>query len=251
MATMPTRAENLQEIVSNILKQVDFFYIFLDNFEFVPNFMSRESKIIIRRSQEEGNLHAAGRLLELKTFKNPSVAVVVDDDIKYPENYVSTMVEHLAVTHGNAIVGVLGRSFQSPYRSYISDVVEHPFSEGLAISTVVDEVGVGTCAFLTEVMDVDVRSWTHVDANDIQLAIEGEKRGLRRICVQRPNGWLQPYSLNQPDSLSLRVFTDHSRHSALMQSLISMRKAISTSSALTERHRSKRTDFAYLPFIAF
>jgi hypothetical protein len=246
MATMPTRAETLKDMFYSILPQVDLFYIFLDNFEDVPTFLAHESKVVISRSQEKGNFHAAGRFLALEALEIPSVALIVDDDIRYPENYVSTMVENLAVAHGEAIVGVLGRSFRSPYRSYVADAVNYHFAQALTTQTVVDEVGVGTCAFLTEVMNVNVRKWTCVDANDIQLAIEGEKRGLPRICVQRPDGWLRPYSTNQPDSLSVKTLADHSRHSALMRSLISMRSAMPTSSPVTKQSLRTKGDLACL-----
>ena len=45
MATMPSREENLKEVLPEILNQVDFLYIYLDKYEYIPTFLHEFPKI--------------------------------------------------------------------------------------------------------------------------------------------------------------------------------------------------------------
>jgi len=232
---MPTRSETFQKVVYSILPQVDFFYVFLDNFDDVPSFIKCEDKIVINSSREKGELHSSGRFLPLNSINTPSVLIMIDDDIEYPENYVSVLVENLAILSGNAVVGVHGRRFRPPYQSYVTDTTCADFWDAQTVQTTVDEIGSGTCAFLSDTMNFNVREWAHHDANDIQLAIEAQNRGIPRICVKRPHGWLRPYATNQADSLWIKTKADSSRQTALMRSLMLTEPRNGASSIVMER----------------
>ena len=220
MATMPSRADTFKKVVEKMLPQVDLLYIFLDNFIEIPEFLLNNNKIRVNSSQEASELHSSGRFLPIKTLKKSSVLINIDDDIIYPDNYVSVLVDALAAYSGRAIVGVHARNFLPPYASYIEDVKVFHFTQPLAEDTPVDELGSGTCAFLSNVMNFGVNEWVYPDANDIQLALEAQKRGLPRICVKRPSEWLLPYAEGQSDSNWLKTQADCSRQTVLMRSLM-------------------------------
>jgi hypothetical protein len=219
IATMPSRAETFRMVVERILPQVDQLFVFLDSFDHVPEFLSNNDKIQIARSQDVGDLHAAGRFLVLQSLKSPSVVIVVDDDIEYPRNYVSRLVACLVAHSGAAVVGVHGGQFLPPYQSYITDALRHHFASALKRDMQVDELGCGTCAFLSEALDFDVRAWPYYDANDLQIAMEAKKRGLPLVCIKRRRSWLRPYAEFQTDSNWTKTLADPSRKSALMRIL--------------------------------
>jgi hypothetical protein len=220
IATMPSRLNTFKLVMDRILPQVDLCFVFLDNFNEIPSFLRDQRKIKIYLSQHEGELHTSGRYLALKDLDTPSIVLFIDDDILYPHDYISTLVKRLGALSRDAIVGVHGRKFKPPYASYIEDVDSYHFAQELMSNTEVDELGGGTCAFLSNAMDFDVREWVYTDACDIQLAIEAQKRGIRRICIKRPRGWLSPLTEDQPDSCWTKTKADPSRQTSLMRSLI-------------------------------
>ena len=209
--------------MERILPQVDLCYVFLDNFQETPSFLQQHKKIKIYRSQQEGDLHGAGKFLCLKALRRPSIISFVDDDIEYPADYLSSLVKHLADLASDAIVGVHGRNFKPPFASYVEDVKCYHFPDELTSNTEVDELGTGTCAYFSKAVEFDVRNWAYTDACDIQLAVEAQKRGIRRICIKRPQDWLSPYGENQPDSCWTKTKADSSRQTLMMRSLLADR----------------------------
>jgi hypothetical protein len=219
---MPSRAETFEKVVDRILPQVDLLYVFLDNFSEIPRFLREEPKIVVNRSQEVGDFHAAGRCLALEALRHPSIVILIDDDILYPKDYVHKLVQALAEFNGEVIVGVHGRIFFPPYESYLQDVVSFHFAGALKHHTIVDELGAGTCAFLSSVITFNVREWERHDANDISHAIEAQKQGVQRVCIKRRKRWLAPYAQDQKGSLWATTRKDPSHKSALMRRLIEL-----------------------------
>jgi hypothetical protein len=146
----------------------------------------------------------------------------VDDDIIYPGDYVERLANVVQQYNGKALVGVHGRIFMPPHRSYVRDALAIHFASGLARHSQMHELGGGTCAFLSERFQVDPFSWERTDMNDINTAIEAEKRGMPRIAVARPARWLKPYSQNQPDSIWAKTRADDSEQSRGMRVLLGL-----------------------------
>ena len=117
IATMPSRLGTFPTVVARLLPQVDKLFVFLDNFDATPQpFLLAGTPRYHPLAGGRGNLHCNGRFLPLKDLAGPSVVVVVDDDIQYPRNYVSRLINGLAAASGRAVVGVHGRVFKPPYR---------------------------------------------------------------------------------------------------------------------------------------
>jgi hypothetical protein len=221
IATMPNRAESFAEVVPRLLPQVDRLFVYLDGFDTQPSVVEGQCKIVVFRAEECGNLHASSRLLPLTFLDRPSILVPFDDDILYPADYVARLVEGLAARGGRAIVGFHANCFRPPYQSYIRDRVCFNFKESLEIDTEVDELGIGTCAFLSELFSVDPRTFPHVNKDDIILAIEAKRRGLPRIALHRSSGWLPKYPKPQGESLWARTRKNESVETHLLAQLIS------------------------------
>lgn len=221
IATMPSRAETFQRVVERISPQVDRMFVFLDGFDAVPsNLIGREGVTIARSQECRSGLHAAGRFLVLATIETPSVVVSVDDDIDYPRDYVDRLVAALARTGGRAVVGVHGGRFRPPYRNILTDVERFHFARRLLRRTRVDELGSGTCAFLSEVLSFDVDGWRTGVANDLLLAMEAKARGLPLVCIPRRRGWLTPLDEDQADGIWTATRRDPTEKTLLMRELM-------------------------------
>ena len=222
IATMASRVETFQQVLPVIHAQVDHVFVYLDGYDAVPGFLQDFDRISVYRAEEVGDLHCSSRFLCLQHLDTPTVVVSVDDDIIYPPDYVDRLVEALHQAEGLALVGVHGRIFRPPHRSYVHDAAAFQFAQELVKPTHVHELGMGTSAFVSSQFDIDPRQWDRFDMDDIVAAIEAQRRGLPRIAVARPAGWMKVLARRQPDSLWMKAQMDDTEHSRRMRALLGL-----------------------------
>lgn len=222
IATMASREATFRKVLPVIHAQVDHVYIYLDGYSAPPSFLEGLERISVHHAEDVGNLHASSRFLCLQCLANPTVVVMVDDDLIYPPDYVHRLVEGLHQLEGRAIVGVHGRIFMPPYRSYVRDAAPLHFAHGLVQPRQVHELGTGTCAFISSHFDVDPGEWDRNDMDDIIVATEAQRRGLPRVAMARAAGWLKAHAESQPDSLWARTKADDTEQSRRMRALLGL-----------------------------
>ncbi len=222
MATMPSRLAGLEQVLASILPQVSRLFLYLDHFESVPDFLQDNPKITLFRAEECGDRHASSRFLALGHLQKPCLLFLVDDDILYPPDYTATLAAVLAEMGGTVIAGVHGRIFTPPHKSYVRDAMFFNFAAPLPQNVDVHELGAGTCAFVSNLLPLDILSWPSPLMDDLLLSIEAQKRFIRRIAVKREEGWLRPITSNQPDSLWHKTRQDDRVQSRFMRLLLKM-----------------------------
>lgn len=219
IATMASRVETFRKVLPVIHAQVDHVSVYLDGYTAPPAFLENVDRITVRRA---GDLHASSRFLSLRDLNSPTVVVIVDDDIIYPSDYVDRLVAALQRFEGEAVVGVFGRVFFPPHESYVRDARAAHFEAELPHYQFVHELGTGTCAFVSSNLEIDPTEWGRYDMDDINVAIEAQRRRLPRIAVARQRGWLKAHSERQPDSLWVKAKADDSEHSRRMRTLLGL-----------------------------
>jgi hypothetical protein len=222
IATMASRVESFRKVLPVIHAQVDHVFIYLDGYTAPPSFLEGLDRISVRHAEDVGNLHASSRFLCLQHLATPAVVVIADDDLIYPPDYVHRLTDALHQLEGRAIIGVHGRIFIPPHRSYVRDAAPLHFAHGLAQPRQVHELGTGTCAFVSSHFAVDPREWDRNDMDDIIVATEAQRRGLPRIALPRAAGWLKAYAESQPDSLWARTKLDDAEQTRRMRALLGL-----------------------------
>ncbi len=222
IATMASRAETFKLVLPAIHAQVDQVFVYLDGYGALPSFLNDFARVSAFRAEEVGDLHCSSRFLCLRDLAVPTVVVPVDDDIGYPPDYVDRLVGALEQVEGKAVVGVHGRVFMPPHRSYVHDATAFQFAQELVQSRRVHEVGVGTSAFVSDRLDLDPRGWDRTDMDDIVVAMEAQRRGLPRIIVARQANWMKVLGMRQPDSLWLRTQKDDAEQRRRMRALLAL-----------------------------
>jgi len=218
IATLASRVETFQAVLPVIHAQVEHVFVYLDGYSTPPVFLERFDRLTVCRAE----LHASSRFLCLQELSGPTVVVVVDDDIIYPQDYVDRLVKALQRLDGQAIVGVHGRIFLPPHQSYVNHALFIGYARELAEPTHVHELGTGTCAFISSNFVVDPRDWRRYDMDDIIVAIEAQRRGLPRVSVARRARWLARNARPQSDSLWDKTLIDDSEQSRQMRTLLSL-----------------------------
>lgn len=218
MATMPSRRAQAKLAIASFLGQVDRLFLFLDRFETPVDI--RHPKIVVLRSQDFGDLRANGKLLGLTMCSGPSWYLTVDDDLKYPEDYVERMTAQLSALPRKTVLGVHGSRLKPPVQSYRDDR-ESIHRAVLRIEhEPVDIIGTDSALFHTDVLKFDVRDWSTVNMVDLNFAIECAKRGLDRKLATRRRFWVEALSENQPDSIYMALKKDDSRQTRLANELL-------------------------------
>lgn len=220
IATMPSRIEGFEKVVAAISPQVDHMFVYLDGFADVPAFLRHHRNITVRRAEKLGNLHASSRFLCLQELRQPSPVFTIDDDIAYPPDYIAVLSGLIEKVQGKALIGLHGRIYLPPHRSYVTDAMCVHFAGEQKQARHVHELGCGTLGFLSTSLPIDPRNWPRTDMDDIFIAIEAQKLGLPRISIPRPQGWLKPYAENQEDSLWVRTQKDDRAQSEAMRTLL-------------------------------
>jgi hypothetical protein len=220
IATMASRVETFQKVLPAIHSQVDHVFIYLDGYSTPPGFLATFDRITVRIAGELRDLHANSRYLCLEELKVATIVAVVDDDIIYPPDYIDRLVSELQRVEGQAIVGVHGRIFVPPHQSYARDVMTYHFNRALPNPYNVHELGGGTSAFVSSSFNINPKDWGRTDMADIDVAIEAQRRGLRRVAIRRAAGWLTPFAERQTDSLWTSTLKDDTEQTRRMCTLL-------------------------------
>jgi GT2 family glycosyltransferase len=218
MATMRSRHATFSEALASILPQVDRLFLFLDGLERAA--IVHHPKIVPLHSHIQGELGAGGKLLGLTMCNPGDLYLTVDDDIRYPADYVARMRSHLEATRGQAVFGVHGSVLKPNLASYLLDRQVAQRSHGRERPSRVDILGTDGAIFSTARLSFDVRDWEHRNMVDLQFARECAERGIQRFTVARPSGWLEELEIDQPDSIARALNADDSVQTRLAQDFL-------------------------------
>ena len=231
IATMPSRSATLMRAIESILPQVDRLYVFYDRFTALPPMT--DARIVSLRSQEHGDLRAAGKFLGLLLCREPAVYFSIDDDIVYPPDYVGRMSAFLRSLPKPSIAGVHASFLKPGLTSYARDRLVADRMAGVRNPLIADVLGTDSVGFDTSTLAFDVRTWPYLNMVDLQFALAAARAGVERCVIPRRQKWLLSLERDQPDSISLALRRDDSRQTALAQELI---RIAPRSSKLPTRH---------------
>lgn len=117
---------------------------------------------------------------------------LIDDDIIYPDDYVTRMCAHAAQLGARTVLGVHGVTYRPWFfGSRHGRRVRH-FGSALAGYEPVDALGTGTVVVDADALPSFAAMQTAAGFVDVRFARLCAERGLRRVCVPRDAGWLQP-----------------------------------------------------------
>jgi hypothetical protein len=220
MATMPSRAVTFRTALASVMPQVDCLYLYLDGHTDVPDAAKGDPRIVPILSRDIPDLHGRGKFLPLEIETGAFFYVGVDDDIRYPADYVASLRSGLRGHQERAVVGYHGTILTRPFVRYTRDRTVFHFAEKLVEQRVVDILGDGTAMFFTGALPFNFRSWRYVNMSSLHLAIEASRAKIPRICLQRGDGFLVALQENQPDSCFADLSRNDDRQTLLARELL-------------------------------
>lgn len=189
ICTYPLREKTLPLVLESILPQVDHINICLNNYQVIPNILKNNSKISAIIPNKD--YRDVGKFITHEFCKDDDI-FYIDDDIIYPNDYVSRYLKirkHFDAL--NPIIGLHGTIYPDVYNGDVRSRVVFSFTKSLAENRVVNQLGTGTIyckGFQVPTLSFMEGSQKFVD---VRFATHSLQHSWPMICVERENSWLR------------------------------------------------------------
>ena len=187
MACVKERMGTLKKVVNSLTSQCDHLNVYLNDFEEVPKFLSKKN-ITIFDGKKLGDIGDIGK------FYAPQAngyIFTVDDDLIYPPDYVSTMINKIEQYNRKCCVGVHGVILNTPMVNYYKSRKCFHYKMAQAQDIGVHVLGTGTLAYHSDTIQVCKEHFSSPNMADIWFAILAQKKKVGLKCVARPAGWIK------------------------------------------------------------
>jgi len=193
MATMPNRLANLPIVINSIIDQVHHLNVYLNGFSSVPDCLNNR-KISFEMSKDIGD---AGKFFWSDKVKG--YYFTIDDDIIYPPDYGSTLVDGIEKRQRKAVVGMHGDIYGDHIKHFGCFIRSVHFRNEVRQDTPVCILGTGVCAYHTNTLKLSPDFFLKPNIADIWFTIACTRQGIPRIVLAHHAGKMQ--SLPTPTNL--------------------------------------------------
>lgn len=189
IASFPDRIKSLNITILSLINQVDYIYVYLNDYTYIPDFLNHHKIIAILSKNGLGNLRDNGKFYFINQIKN-SFIFTADDDLIYPEDYVSRMIEEIERHDRKVVVGVHGVIFPLNNFSLLSQrKVVHFKNESKAMF--VDLLGTGTTAWHSDTLNIDLNEFKITGIADLWFSRIANIQYIPLISISRPSNWIR------------------------------------------------------------
>lgn len=183
LATFHKREHTLYEVLGYLTNQtmpLDVIRIYANDFE--PNINHPNVEVYTKGE----DITDRGKFF----FHEPNdeVYLSVDDDLKYPPDYVEVTLDYLEQYEG--IVTYHGRKLKGVGRHFYSGHETHHFKFQTGVTTRVDVPGTGCSAFYSEDFTPNVLEYEHDKMVDVLIGLEAAKQNVPITCIKHKSNWI-------------------------------------------------------------
>ena len=244
VVSFPIREEQFKLVVKDILPQVDKLQVYLNNYDSIPSFLVNDKITVFLGVDAAGDIADNGKIYEIDKFYG--FHFTIDDDIKYPSDYVSVLKESLELNCYKCIVGVHGSDilydqFEHYYQEKSRRV--YGYNKSLRENREVNILGTGTVAYHTSDFRPDFSEVNKVFMLDIFFAIQANRKKLPLICIKRNADWLTDYE-TEKESRIYQGFKTNDKDQTKLIIDFPLRKLIQIDFPLTAQKTIKKHELA-------
>ncbi len=204
MASFPARKEKMLATIDSIAPHVDKLYLYLNNYDTVPEELSKYSNITtVLGVNAAGDLRDNGKIYPFKVFDIRGYCFLIDDDIVYPVSYFNELANKVDYYHRKAVVGVHGVIFAKPFVNYFENRTVFHFKHENLRDVVVNQLGTGALCFHSSTLKPDLDKYLATGMADVFFAIQAKEQGIPLVCVSHPAQWLMPLDIEIEDNANL------------------------------------------------
>ena len=191
VASIPSREASLQHVVERLLPQARRIGVYLNGYDRVPRFLRRR-RIVVARSQDQGDLRDNGKFFFLSRSDSRYYATV-DDDLIYPHDYLQRLVACLNEAEQRAAVGVHGAIYPSPIGELFDPRYLFHFADPTPHVMPVHLLGTGTALFDQSDWKLDSSEFGRPGMADVWFAAAAAKRNAGLFVTRRIRNWVSEF----------------------------------------------------------
>ena len=231
LASIPSRVDSLQQVVSALLPQVTELGVYLNNWDEVPEFL-KHSKIRVARSQDHGDVRDNGKFFWVEKT-NARFYATVDDDILYPADYIAQLIRHQQKLGGTYAVGVHGTIYPNPVVKLLRSRSLLHFMDANNAFIPVDLLGTGTLLFERNYWQLKYEELGTPGMADVWFGVAAKKRDFGLWVIPRQAGWMSP--IEQDEEAPNNLFREGRRDDFVQVQALKEAGVGSTRRSLLER----------------
>jgi hypothetical protein len=180
--------------------------------------------IVYNNSNEAHDYTDNAKFHALTLFNEPVYYFSCDDDILYPSDYVSTMVE--AIERTGTIVTHHGRELLGLDRNYYRGHKGFRCLDDNNTEQIIDVAGTGVTAFRTDYFNpTEIYKATDKRMSDLVFSLEAAQQGKQITILKHTKNWLK--DLRVPESLSIYFMERrNTRQNELANEIYNVNRAI-------------------------
>jgi len=190
MATFPARYDQCLIAVNSLLDQVDLVTVYCNQYDSAPSYLNhRKIKPILGLDIGDGG--------KLHGEQGSDYTFLVDDDLRYPANYVAKMKRAIDSYGGSRIIGAHAAILRKDPKNYFSDRSVWHFAAKINSTFPVNVLGTGTVAFSGDLVRLSEISPVMPNMLDVYFAVYCQSRGIGMSSIARPTNWIQQIPIKQ------------------------------------------------------
>jgi hypothetical protein len=191
LATILGREELVKQVIAAILPQVDVLHVCFSGYLEIPAWAQSIKKL--HASVDPMNiLHDCAKFQWVARYPD-ACYFSVDDDINYPSDYVSVMLDWLEKCNREAVISTHGRNYDYTERTVYSASLKEPRFYPI--------LGTGACAFHTAYLTFAVDDFLEPMANaDYMLALKIASQRKRGFVIAKPANWITQIDTPNPST---------------------------------------------------
>jgi hypothetical protein len=185
IASIPNRSHILPRTVESLLSQVDVVRVYLNGYTDVPDCL-RHERIVVARSQDHGDLGAAGKFFWCEEASGYELHC--DDDFIYPKDHAARLVEAIERYGRKAAVSLHGSVIVSPVLSYFRSRVLYHWNQEQEHDVPVHVLGTGVLGYHSSTISICRRDFREPNMADIGFGSVCAVQGVFRVVLAHRKG---------------------------------------------------------------
>ena len=208
LATIPSRRKSLKKVVARLLPQVDQLNVYLNqtpavgtpDYPHLPEYLKHPKiQAVWSQDTEYGDRGDAGKFFWSQDTLG--YHVITDDDVLYPADFVSKLLEGVERHGRRAVVGFHGAILLEPFHSYYRCREVHHFTKRVPRDVPVHVIASNSLCYHSSTIELHRDDFELPNMGDIWLAVQAQKQSVPLICLQHSEGWLRDDEGTREDSI--------------------------------------------------
>lgn len=223
VASIPSRELILRRTIESVINQCDIVNVFLNNYDYIPDYLLDNVKINVWRSQDYRDKGDAGKFF--KSGETNGYFFTIDDDLEYPANYVETMINKINKYKRKFIITCHGRTLipgkiQS-YYSLASILYQCHCLKEQKEDQVVQIGGTGVMCFHSDTIKVTFSDFLEPNMADIWMFKLSQEQKVGIISIAHSESWLHYLKgANDQDTIYSQYYNKDSIQTAVVNNFV-------------------------------